>query len=61
MGVNHDQFSHFSPFRPVSSAVMLQTVVLLAQIVFLVASGLQISLSPRGECRQAVRVVALWG
>ena len=57
MGVNHDQFSHFSPFRPGSSTVMLQTVVLLAETVFLVASGLQISLSPRGECRQAVRAL----
>ena len=61
MGVNHDQFSLFSPFRPGLSTVMLQTVVILAETVSLVASGLQTSLSPRGECKQAVRVVALWG
>ena len=42
MGVNHDQFSHFSRFRPGSSALILQMVVILAQIVSLVASGLQI-------------------
>ena len=30
MGVNHDQFSHFSRFRPGSSAAILQMVVILA-------------------------------
>ena len=59
MGVNHDQFSHFSRFHFGSSAVILQPVVILAQIVFLVASGLQISLEPGGECRQVVCVVDL--
>ena len=39
MGVNHDQFSHFSRLRPGSSAVTLQMVVILAQTVSLVASG----------------------
>ena len=33
MGVNHDQFSHFSRLRPGSSALILQMVVILAQIV----------------------------
>ena len=64
MGVNHDQFSHFFRLCLCSSTVMLQMVVTWAQIrlqiVFLVTSGLQISLSPRGEYRQAVRVVEFW-
>ena len=60
MGVNHDQFSHFSRLRPGSSAVILQMVVVLAQIVSLVASGLQIGSGPRGECRQVTCVVELW-
>ena len=62
MGVNHDQFSHFSRLRPGSSAVILQMVVILAQIVSLVASssGLQIGPGPRGECRQVLCVVELW-
>ena len=30
LGVNHDQFSHFSRFRPGSSAAILQMVVILA-------------------------------
>ena len=38
MGVNHDQFSHFSRLRPGSSALVLQMVVVLAQIVILLAS-----------------------
>ena len=59
MGVNHDQFSHFSPLRPGSSAGTLQMVVILAQIVSLVASGLHIRLEPRGQHRQVVRVVEL--
>ena len=54
MGVNHDQFSHFSRLRPGSSAVILQMVVILAQIVSLVASGLHISLGPCVQCRQVV-------
>ena len=54
MGVNHDQFSHFSRLRPGSSAVILQMVLILAQIVSLVASGLQIGLGLRGQCRQVV-------
>ena len=60
MGVNHDQFSHFSRLRPGSSAVILQMVVILLQIVALVASGLHISLEPRGQCRQVVCLVELW-
>ena len=45
MGVNHDQFSHFSRFRPGSSAVILQIVVILAKIISLVASvGLHIKI-----------------
>ena len=61
MVVNHDQFSHFSPLRPGSSALILQMVVILAQIVSLVvASGLQIGLEPRGQCRQVVGVNELW-
>ena len=60
MGVNHDQFSHFSRFRPGSSALILQMVVILAQIVSLVASGLQIGPGPRGPCRQVVCAVELW-
>ena len=32
MGVNHDQFSHFSRLRPGSSAVILQMVVIWPQI-----------------------------
>ena len=38
MGVNHDQFSHFSRLPPGSPAVILQMVVVLAQIVILLAS-----------------------
>ena len=57
MGVNHDQFSHFSHSRPGSPALILQMVVILAQTVTLVASGLHISLEPGGQCRQ---VVCLW-
>ena len=60
MGVTHDQFSHFSPFRPGSSALILQMVVILAQILSLVASWLQIGPGPRGPCRQLVFVVELW-
>ena len=60
MGVNHDQFCHFSRLRPDSSSVTLQMVVILAQIVSLVASGLHISLEPRGQCSQVVCVVVLW-
>ena len=60
MGVNHDQFSHFSRLRPGLSAVILHMVVILAQIASLVASGLQIGPGPRGECRQVVCVVELW-
>ena len=52
--VNHDQFSHFSRLRPGSTAVVLQMVVIWAQIVSLVASGLHTSLGPRGQCRQVV-------
>ena len=59
MGVNHDQFSHFSRFRPGSSALILQMVVILAPIVTLVASGLHISQSSRGQCREVVCVVEL--
>ena len=33
MGVNHDQFSHFSRLRHGSSVVLLQTLVILAQFV----------------------------
>ena len=60
MGINHDQFSHFSLLCPGSSAAILQMVVILAQIVSLVASGLQIGPGPRGECRQVMCVVELW-
>ena len=60
MGVNHDQFSHFSRLRPGSSALILQMVVILAQIVSLVVFGLQIGPGPRGQCRQVVFVVDLW-
>ena len=60
MGVNHDQFSHFSRLRPGSSAVILQMVLILAQIVTLVASGLQIGLGSRGQCMLVVLVVELW-
>ena len=42
MGVNHDQFSHFSRLPPGSSALILQMVLILAQIFSLVASGLHI-------------------
>ena len=59
MGINHDQFSHFSHLRPGSPALILQMVVILAQIVSFVAFGLQISLRPRGECRQVVCAVKL--
>ena len=61
MGVNHDQFSPFSRFRPGSSALMLQTVLILAQIVSVVASGLHIIMEPRGQCWHVVCVVELWG
>ena len=60
MGVNHDQFSHFSEFRPGSSALILQMVVILAQILSLVASGHQIGPGPRGQCRQIRCAVELW-
>ena len=61
MVVTHDQFSHFSRLRPRSSGLILQMVVILAQIVSLVmASGLQIGLEPRGQCRQVVGAVELW-
>ena len=60
MGVNHDQFSHFSRLRPVSSTAILHMVVILAQIVSLMASGLQIGLGSRGQCMLVVRVVELW-
>ena len=60
MGVNHDQFCHFSAYRPGSSPLILQMVVILAQILSLVASGLHFSLEPRGQCRQVVCVVELW-
>ena len=60
MGVNHDQFSHFSHFRPGLSTAILQMVVILAQIVTFVAFGLQIGPGPRGQCRQVVFVVELW-
>ena len=60
MGANHDQFSHFSRSRPGSSTVILQMVGILAQIVFLMASELHISLEPGGQCRQVVFVVELW-
>ena len=61
MGVNHDQFSHFSHCCPCSAAVILQMAVISSQIVSLVASGLHIGLSPRVQCRQLVCVVELWG
>ena len=51
MGVNHDQFSHFSRLRLGLSALIPQMVLILAQIVSLVASGLQIGLGSRGQCR----------
>ena len=60
MCVNQDQFSHFSHFRPCSPAAILQIQVILAQIVSLVAFGLQIGPGPRGQCRQVVFVVELW-
>ena len=59
MGVNHDQFSHFSHLCPGSSAVTLQLPVVLAQIVSLVVFGLQIGPGPRGQCMQAVSIVEL--
>ena len=59
MGVNHDQFSHFSRLCPGSSAVTLQMVLILVQIVSLVASGLQIGRG-RGQCKQVVFAVKLW-
>ena len=59
MGVNHDQFSHFSHLRPGLSTAILQMVVILAQIVTFVAF-LQIGPGPRGQCRQVVFVVELW-
>ena len=59
-GVNHDQFSQFSCFRPDSSAAILQMVVIWPQIVLLVVLGVQIGPGPRGECRQVVFVVELW-
>ena len=60
MGVNHDQFSHFSSLRPDSSAVMLQMVVIWPKIAPLVVFGLKIRPGPRGRCRQVVFVVELW-
>ena len=60
MGVNHDQFSHFSHLRPGLPTAILQMVVILAQIVTFVAFGLQIGPGPRGQCRQVVFVVDLW-
>ena len=48
MGVNHDQFSHFPRLRPGSPALILQMVLILAQIVSLVV--LQIGLGSRGRC-----------
>ena len=60
MGVNHDQFSHFSHLLPGLSTAILQMVVILAKIVTLGAFGLQIEPGPRGQCRQVVFVVELW-
>ena len=60
MGVNHDQFSHFSRLRPGSPALILRMVVISAQIVSLVVFGLEVSLRPCCECRQVVFVVDLW-
>ena len=60
MGVNHDQFSHFSHFRPCSSAAILQIEVILAQIGTLVTFGLQIGAGPRGQGSQVGGVVGLW-
>ena len=60
MGVNHDQFSHFSHLRPRLSTIILQMVVILATILTLVAFGLQIGPGPRGQCRQVVVMVGLW-
>ena len=57
MCVTHDQFSPFSPSPPGSSALILQMAATLAQIVSLsslVASGIHISLEPRGQCKQVV-------
>ena len=45
MCVNHDQFSHFSRLRPGSSAVILQMVVILAQIVSFEAFGSMLALN----------------
>ena len=60
MGVNHDQFSHFPRLRPVSSVLIPQLVVILAQIVSLMASGHQIGLGSRDQCMLVVLVVELW-
>ena len=60
MGVNHDQFSHFSRLRPGSPALILQMVVYFAKSVSLMAFGLQIGLGSRGQCMQVVLVVELW-
>ena len=60
MGVNHYQFSHLCRFRPDSHADILQMMMVLAKIVYLVASGLHISLEPGGQCRQVVCAEALW-
>ena len=60
MGVNHDQFAHFSHLRPALSDVLLQMVMILAKIVTLMAFGLQIEPSPRGQCRLVVFALELW-
>ena len=61
MGVNHDQFSHFSRVRSSSSTAIFKIEVIWPQIVALVVFGLQIGAGPRGQCRQVVFVVELWG
>ena len=60
MGVNHDQFSHFSHLRPRLSTIMLQMMVIFAASLTLVAFGLQIGPGPRGQCRPVVVMVDLW-
>ena len=60
MGVNHDQFSHFSHVRPGSAAAIIKLVVIWPKTVTFVTSGAQIGLSSRGQCRQVVFVVELW-
>ena len=63
MGVNHDQFSHFSHLRPGSSAAILQMVVILGfwpQIAPMVIFRLKIGPGSRGEYRQVVFVEELW-